>query len=142
MTSQARKYSVLMGVGIGLWMLANAVLLAHAREPQHYTRIHFARGATIRTVSTVLSQRLPEHDYVLKVRAGQRMSLRVYPAHPAEGVVPLVLVTDPSGYSSGEKSDRFDTPSTKAGDYLITVATNMMASNGTRGTVRLKIWVK
>jgi hypothetical protein len=114
----------------------------NGRTPQDANRIHFARNASTKTIAVFLSKKRPEHYYLLKVRQGQRLSLRVFPARERQGLVPLVLVTDPSGYSSGEKSDRFETSSTLAGDYLIRVATNLMASNSTSGVVRLEISVR
>jgi hypothetical protein len=105
-------------------------------------RIRFARGAVSKTVRGTLDKKHSSAHYVVRAKAGQRMSLKVWPLTKREGVIPLVLVTTPDGKSSGEKSMRFDTLATQAGDYHIRVKTNLMASNGASGNFGLKVWIK
>ena len=73
------------------------------------------------------------------------MSILVTPLSGINGVVPVLNVISPTGAQSQAqrpKALRFDTVKTQAGDYRIEVGTNLMASNGTRGRCRLKIWIR
>jgi hypothetical protein len=110
--------------------------------PRTARRIRFARGAFSTTVQGRLDKRRPSRFFLARARAGQRMSILVTPLTRHEGVIPLVIVTSPSGTQSTEKSRRFDTASTESGDYLIRVGTNLMASNGTAGRFLLKLWIR
>ena len=111
----------------------------------HAHRIRFARGATSKTIQVFLSEEQPSPFYIIKTRAGKKMSVEVTPRAKSEGVVPAIEVTSPSGKSSAlfdPKIQRFDTQRTEAGDYLIRVTINLMASdwtNGHSGTFRLKV---
>lgn len=105
-------------------------------------RIRFARGAFSKTVRGTLNKKHSSAYYVVRARAGQRLSVKVWPLTSHEGVIPFVLVTTPAGDSSGEKSLRYDTLRTQAGDYRIRVTTNMMASNGVSGRYGLKVWIR
>lgn len=105
-------------------------------------RIFFARSAFSKTVRGTLNKKNSSAYYVVRAKVGQRMSVKVWPLTKREGVIPLVFVTMPSGKNSGEKSMRFDTISTQAGDYRIRVATNLMASNGESGNYGLKVWIR
>lgn len=123
-------------------LLATAALAQTAAAPQTARRIRFARGAYSKTVAGTLDKQHPRRYFVARTRAGQRMSVKVTPRTRHAGVIPLVIVTSPSGVKSTEKSPRFDTQSTEAGDYLIRVDTNMMASNGDSGDFLLKVWIR
>lgn len=105
-------------------------------------RLFFAKGAHSKTITGHLTKRNSEHFYKIKVRAKQHLSIKVFSPTDHEGIIPLVFVTEPDGAFSGEKSQRFDTNATKAGDYLISVVPNLMASNGDSGTFLLKVWAK
>ena len=108
-------------------------------------RIHFARGHESRTVTLTLTQKRPRVTYLVRTRAGQRMGIKVTSLAGNDGVVPTLNVISPSGAQSQAqhtKARRFDTMKTQAGDYRVEVGTNLMASNGTRGECRLKIWIR
>lgn len=120
---------------------------ANARNgtQSHPQPIHFARGAYSKTVTLYLSRQHSEAYFSVRTRADQKMSIKVTPINSHQGIVPAVYVTSPSGHYSGEdapKARRFDTLRTEAGVYLVRVAPNLMASNGTSGTFRLKVWIR
>jgi len=72
-------------------------------------------------VAGTLDKQHPRRYFVARTRAGQRMSVEVTPR---------------------TRKASFRTQSTEAGDYLIRVDTNMMASNGDAGVLLLKVWIR
>lgn len=111
-------------------------------EPQ---RIHFARGARSQTVRGHLSKSHQEAFYIVRVRAGQKLSIKVSTAKPYRSetaVVPLLFVTTPTGQKTTDKTMRFDAQKTAAGDYQIRVDVNQMATNGEAGDFLLKVWAR
>ena len=129
------------------FVLLSALLVAPSiitakTEPQ---RIHFARGAFSKTVRGHLSKQHGEAFYLVRVRAGQKLSIKVWTANPYDiktAVVPLLFVTSPSGQRTTDKTRRFDTLNTTAGDYQIRVDVNQMATNGEAGDFGLKVWAR
>ena len=114
---------------------------AHAKP----TRIHFAHGAFSKTMRGHLSKQQSNVSYLVKVRAGQQMSVKVETAKPytiETAVVPLLEIVSPAGKRTSDKNTRFDTPKTEAGDYQIRVGVNLMATNGDEGDYKLKVWVR
>jgi hypothetical protein len=140
--SRTARAHVLTALIVLIASLADAKAHAPSRVTQ---RIRFAPGATSATVRGFLSKRRPSVSYIVRTRAGQRMSIKVTPVENPSGIVPLLDVVSPSGHSSAAdrpKARRFNTQNTEAGDYRIRVGTNLMASNGSSGAFRLKIWIR
>ena len=134
--SQYKKYLVL-----SILLAASLAQTAHAKP----ARIHFAHGAFSKTIRGHLSKLQPDASYMVKVRAGQQMSIKVETVKPytiETVVVPLLEITSPSGKRTSDKNTRFDTPKTEAGDYQIRVGVNLMATNGEEGDYKLKVWVR
>lgn len=142
MKIEIAKFSTFQMIGVGVLALLLCFQMQGQEKTPSAQRIHFARGAFSQTVQGYLDKKHSRAYYVVRTRAGQRMSVKVWPITKHEGIIPLVLVTTPSGKNSGEKSMRFDTPKTQAGDYRIRVATNLMASNGDSGNYGLKVWIR
>lgn len=121
--------------------IASATVAAKT-EPQ---RIAFAPGARSKTVRGHLAKSHAQAFYIVKMRAGQKLSIKVSLAEPqpiATSVVPMLFVTTPMGQKTGDKTRRFDTQKTVAGDYQVRVAVNQMATNGEAGNFLLKVWAR
>lgn len=121
--------------------LALPVFAGNGSTPAQARRIHFVSGATTKIVSGHLTKVHFAHYYKIKMRAGQRLSIKVT-GTTRDGIVPLIFVTSPSGVPTTDKIYRYDVYPTESGDYLVRVAPNLMASNGTSGGFLLKVWAK
>jgi hypothetical protein len=111
-------------------------------SPSQARPIRFAAGTKSKTVVGVLTKKQDNLYYRIRTRAGQSLSLKATAISGYDGIIPLVFVTTPSGLRSTEKQFRYDVASTEAGDYLVRVAPNLMASNGDTGRFRLKVWAR
>lgn len=106
-------------------------------SPLHARRLYFAPGTTTLRVRGHLSG--SQHRfYLLKTRANQRLQIRVAPASRGQ-LVPLLFVTPPRGHFDGDKTAAYTTNRTRAGDYRLEIAANLMASNARSGPFSLTI---
>jgi hypothetical protein len=93
---------------------------ADSAAKRRVTRIKFATGVTSARVKGRLRGQDDVVRYVLRVRAGQRMQIKVESEQLGN---PQIDVTFPSGKGMDRdmQGTQFDTESTEAGDYRINV---------------------
>src|SRR5438046_797077 len=131
-----------MKIRLSLIAVASVVLLlATAGDAkQAPRRIKFSPGATTASVTGQLSGWNDKAQYVIRVRAGQRMNLSV--EGKCDSCNPDVVVDSPAGASDTVDPDmcqcRVEVSNTASGDYRITVGENRKGERW-RGAFVLKV---
>jgi len=96
-------------------MISSAIIVSAQRGTSVVSRISFARGRTT-AVLTGTVHRGMSHDYLLKARGGQNMSVHL----SARGGVSFVILT-PTGDSLADYAKDWSGDLPRSGDYRINV---------------------
>jgi len=132
-------------IGLSLMAISSLVLMLAAvgSAKQAPRRIKFKLGATTASVTGQLSGWNDKAQYVIRLRAGQTMSLSV--EGNCDACSPDVAVDSPAGANDTVDPDmcqcRVEVSNTAAGDYRITVGENRKGERW-QGAFVLKIEVR
>ena len=132
------KNSVVRHVCVALVLFAFAHNVFAGAAAAKLTRIRFAQGAVSATVWGTLYGQHDVRHYILRVRAGQHMTVHVTSSKLTN---PQIDVTFPSGEHMDRdmQGTQFETVSTQPGDYRIDVYEGM---KGDPGKGKFKLWVE
>ena len=126
------------GIARQLCALFLLLVVVNTASAASIRRIYFARGAVSATVWGTLYGQNSKRHYILRVRAGQKMTVHVTSTQLTNPQIDVI-------YPNGEHMDRdmngmrFNTDSTQAGDYRIDVYEGM---KGDPGKGKFKLWVE